>query len=111
MHALSLAGASRYPPPHAATARSSLRMRPVHVLDSCQLDLVELLLTGCLAPRSAFSADLPLVVPPTMAVQHGDELELHDPEGVPIAYVQVDGPPPAVTGALIGLAGREPRRR
>lgn len=80
-------------------------MRPVHVLDHAQLDLVELLLSGCLAPRTGFTVELPLVVHEASTSRSGNELELQDPEGVPIAYVEVEAPPPAVTGRLVGLAG------
>ena len=72
-------------------------MRPVHVVDH---DQVELVLTGCLAPIDGFTPELPLIVPPTVAVGSGSRLELHDVEVVPLAYAEVDGPPPAVTGRL-----------
>lgn len=80
-------------------------MRATHVLDHGQIDAVELLLTGCLRPLEGFTEELPLLVPPALPVQVGEELELHDAEGVPIAVVRVETPPPAVTGPLTELAG------
>ncbi len=80
-------------------------MRPRHVLSHAQLDLVELLLAGCLTPGSRFTSDLPLVLPSMVDVVPGGELELHDAEGAPVAYVEVANAPPAITGRLVRLAG------
>jgi sulfate adenylyltransferase len=78
---------------------------PEHVLDARQTDLVELLLSGALAPRDGFTADLPLAVAPDLAVAPGDMLALRDAEGVALAAVEVAHGPPSVTGRVSAVAG------
>lgn len=85
--------------------RMRIPLRSVHVLDNDQLDLVELLLSRSLEPSVGFESEFPLIVPATVHAAPGDELELHDSQGVAVAYVQVLIGPPAITGRLIGLEG------
>lgn len=78
---------------------------PEHVLDARQTDLVELLLSGALAPRDGFTTDLSLTVGLDLAVSRGDMLTLRDAEGVALAAVEVEDGPPSVTGRVRLVSG------
>ena len=54
-----------------------------------ELDDLELLLSGTLAPRTGFDDEITLSLPPGLS--DADEVELVDPEGLPLARLGVDG--------------------
>jgi len=74
-----------------------------------ELDDVELLRMGVLAPMDGFEpdSDVTLVVPETVADAGRERggIELTDPEGVPLAVVQVERTYPAESGR-VGVIGR-----
>ncbi|SDT03155.1 sulfate adenylyltransferase [Nocardioides scoriae] len=66
---------------------------PQHCPTPRELDDLEVLLSGALAPRTTFDDQLTLVLPAELAevVAAGDEVELVDPEGLPLARYSREG--------------------
>ena len=79
-----------------------------------ELDDLELLISGALAPRTTFDVSDPgvtLALPPELA--DAPEVELVDPEGLPLARYVPGGSsalsPPPPTARSVGCTSRRPR--
>lgn len=77
-----------------------------------ELDDLELLLSGALAPRTTFDETVTLTLPPDVgaAASRGEDVELVDPEGLPLArLVAREGEPPRLVA--LGTPAYGPFRR
>lgn len=63
---------------------------PQHCPSARELDDLELLLSGALAPQTTFEADGPVTIALPEDIDDNEDIELVDPEGLPLATLTTD---------------------